>query len=48
MNLRWVKIVATVLVLGFVAWLGSHLRFTETKVPLPLQGESRERGGMAE
>jgi len=40
MNLRWVKIVATVLVLGFVAWLGSHLRFTETKVPLPLQGEA--------
>jgi hypothetical protein len=40
MNLRWVKIGAAILVVGFIAWVGSHLRFTETKVPLPLKGEA--------
>lgn len=40
MNMRWVKIGAVVLVVGFIAWFCSHLRFTEQKVPLPLQGEA--------
>jgi hypothetical protein len=40
MNMRWVKIGAGVLVAGFVIWFCSHLRFTETQVPLPLKGEA--------
>jgi hypothetical protein len=40
MSVRWIKITAAALMLGFVLWIGSHLRFTETKVPLPLQGEA--------
>jgi hypothetical protein len=40
MNRRWVKITAVVAVVGFIAWFCSHLRFTEEKVPLPLQGEA--------
>jgi hypothetical protein len=40
MNWRWIKVAATVLVVAFIAWIGSHLRFTETKLPLPLQGEA--------
>jgi hypothetical protein len=40
MKWRWLKYVAILAVVGFVVWFGSHLRFTETKVPLPLQGEA--------
>jgi hypothetical protein len=40
MNGRWLRIGAVVVVVGFIAWFCSHLRFTETKVPLPLQGEA--------
>jgi len=40
MNWRWVRIAAVVVVVGFIVWFCSHLRFTETKVPLPLQGEA--------
>jgi hypothetical protein len=40
MNWRWLKIGALVLVVGFVVWFCSHLRFTEQKVPLPLHGEA--------
>jgi hypothetical protein len=40
MNGRWLRIGAIVVVVGFIAWFCSHLRFTETKVPLPLQGEA--------
>jgi hypothetical protein len=40
MNWRWVRIGTVVLIVGFVIWIGSHLRFTEQKVPLPLQGEA--------
>ncbi len=37
---RWFKITALVVVVGFIAWFCSHLRFTETQVPLPLKGEA--------
>jgi len=40
MKWRWLKYAAVLAVVGFIAWFGSHLRFTETKVPLPLQGEA--------
>jgi hypothetical protein len=40
MNWRWVRIATVVVVVGFIAWFCSHLRFTEEKVPLPLQGEA--------
>ena len=40
MNWRWVRIAAVVVVVGFIVWFCSHLRFAETKVPLPLQGEA--------
>jgi len=40
MNVRWLKIIALVAVALFLVWFGSHLRFTEEKIPLPLQGEA--------
>jgi hypothetical protein len=40
MNYRWLKIIALAAVGAFFIWIGSHLRFKETKVPLPLQGEA--------
>jgi len=40
MKWRVLKIGAGVLILAFLAWFGSHLRFEETQVPLPLKGEA--------
>lgn len=40
MNYRWLKIATLVVIIGVVVLIGSHLRFTETKVPLPLQGDA--------
>jgi hypothetical protein len=40
MNVRWLKIIALCAVVLFLVWFGSHLRFTEEKIPLPLQGEA--------
>jgi len=40
MNMRWLKIGALVVIAAFVIWFCSHLRFTETQVPLPLKGEA--------
>jgi len=40
MTARWLKIIALVAVGPFLVWFGSHLRFTEEKIPLPLQGEA--------
>jgi hypothetical protein len=40
MNVRWLRIAALVVIVGFIAWVASHLRFTETHVPLPLKGEA--------
>jgi hypothetical protein len=40
MNLRWLKIGAAVVIAGFIVWFCSHLRFTQTQVPLPLKGEA--------
>jgi hypothetical protein len=40
MNMRWLKIGAGVVIAGFIIWFCSHLRFTETQVPLPLKGEA--------
>lgn len=38
--MRWVRIAIGLAVLAFVIWFGSHLRFTETKIPIPLKGEA--------
>jgi hypothetical protein len=40
MKWRVVKIVAIVLVVAFLGWIGSNLEFEETKIPLPLKGEA--------
>jgi hypothetical protein len=40
MKRRIITIVVTVLLLAFVGWVGSHLKFEETKVPMPLKGEA--------
>jgi hypothetical protein len=37
---RVIKIVLGVLVVLFLIWFGSHLRFTEQKIPLPLKGDA--------
>jgi hypothetical protein len=40
MKWRIVKIVLVVAGLALVVWIGSHLRFEETKIPMPLKGEA--------
>jgi hypothetical protein len=40
MKWRVLKIAAIIAVLAFIGWFGSHLRFQETKIPLPLKGEA--------
>jgi len=40
MRSRILKIVIGVLVLALILWFGSHLKFEETKLPLPLKGEA--------
>lgn len=35
------RVVAGLVVVGFLAWLGSQMTFKEMKVPVPLQGEAK-------
>lgn len=40
MKWRIVRILLVVAGLALVVWIGSHLRFEETKIPMPLKGEA--------
>ncbi|HTU68623.1 MAG TPA: DUF4350 domain-containing protein [Steroidobacteraceae bacterium] len=37
---RWITLVLVVAVAALVFWIGSHLRFEQTTIPLPLKGEA--------
>jgi len=36
----WLRVIVGVLVVAFIAWIGSQLTFKEEKIPLPLHGEA--------